>query len=296
MNEETTTPGLSALNPELTERVTERMRYISRSSRITAAVVIAGSITVGGGAAASVLRNSPGRLGDRSFPISTLLPVATILLVAATAVYVSIYLLRLSRAAGMVSQDNCLHQIEEATWRARAFWRSAAAAGTAVALIAIVTVGIHLFYSTASKLNADRRYHNTLSRIQSLGESLEAYAQDHGSYPPTTALKDLQRWLVPRYITEIHSSDHWGNPLHYIPICEEEHCYDFRIISPGSDHAKGLERHEYLHLDDPSYPVRSDRTHKEFDSVLQRQLAVLEEDVVFGQGRFLKLPRWRLDP
>jgi general secretion pathway protein G len=83
----------------------------------------------------------------------------------------------------------------------------------------------------------------TLADMRSIGIAVEAYAVDHGRYPPGamsptpvagTGDDNLEKYLAPVYIRELPTLDGWGNPILYSSDAEGT---SYAIYSAGKDGA-----------------------------------------------------------
>ena len=125
--------------------------------------------------------------------------------------------------------------VEEPDWRAGIGWASYPVEGGVVqqsfapfnlGTFTNAYMGIIAAVAVPNFLNAmDKgRQSRTIADIRDIGMALEAYAVDHGAYPPGVGEPtpvggggeaNLERWLVPTYIARLPSADAWGNPFVY---------------------------------------------------------------------------------
>lgn len=71
----------------------------------------------------------------------------------------------------------------------------------------------------------------TMSDMQSWRIVLEAYKQDHGTYPKAASLEELRPMVEPVYIRHAPMTDAWGHPYRYAPDAGGTP----RLISAGAD-------------------------------------------------------------
>lgn len=124
------------------------------------------------------------------------------------------------------------------------------------------------------------RQRTAMLELRVIGTAVEEYAEDHGHYPDTQSLYDLELLLSPRYVRTIPRKDPWGNQYRYMhyhhvlvmtsfPWRKEPKDEAYFIGSSGRDQA--WEKAEF-----------TDYEPNVFDT--------FDGDIVFGNGSFVCWP------
>jgi len=129
----------------------------------------------------------------------------------------------------------------------------------------IATAGIAAAIAIPNLINTTNRskQKRTLADIRTVGTCMEAYGVDNMLYPATegwVACSELEDTLSPLYISELPSTDGWGQPL----MCISDG-RDYTIVSGGRDNSI-----------DQNYSL-------EFEG---RQTTDMDEDIVYRNGIF----------
>lgn len=61
----------------------------------------------------------------------------------------------------------------------------------------------------------DEKKLNTMTDMKSFGGAIESYLTDNYNAPEGTSMDDMKKLLMPFYIKELPTTDHWGNAYHY---------------------------------------------------------------------------------
>lgn len=112
------------------------------------------------------------------------------------------------------------------------------------------------------------RQQRTLVGMRTLGTAVEAYAVDTDAYPSTQGTwvdaATLGETLSPTYVRDLPAADGWDHPLRYWSDGQR-----YRIVSPGKD---GEVSGEWAGSLEPGATTG------------------LDDDLVYGEGRFLRYP------
>lgn len=123
----------------------------------------------------------------------------------------------------------------------------------------------------------------TAADMRLIGEAMERYARDHHEYPQVETMADLSAALVPSYAEVIPEVDGWERDLAIDTNCLGGPCWDYRLVSFGSDGAPQFERDVLFALGQPNARENPDRDGK-------RPPFEEGNDLIVGGGRFLRAP------
>ena len=144
--------------------------------------------------------------------------------------------------------------------------QSASGAAVVIAIVVAVPVGIIFMGIVAAIaipnfLNAvDRgKQKRTMADLRSIGEALEAYADEHEAYPSASTSLDLRSALEPAHLKAMPMVDGWGNAFQVEASAEH-----YRIYSKGKDGAG--------------------------DDCAPAQTTTFNDEICFADGQFVRYP------
>jgi hypothetical protein len=113
----------------------------------------------------------------------------------------------------------------------------------------------------------------TLKDIRTVATALEAYATDEEEYPADSSYDSLKTLLEPTYVKVLPQKDGWGNSFVVVVSSDRQH---YRIVSPGADGTFEWDSKTIR-------PIAPDASEKLTEH--------LEDDIVYGDGQFIQVPR-----
>jgi hypothetical protein len=115
----------------------------------------------------------------------------------------------------------------------------------------------------------------TVDAIRDIGTAVEAYKLANGSYPVVSSgeIEELQGILVPKFLSEFHSKDAWGNSLEYYCLKQDG---PYFIISLGSDHNRDIGLYQ---------------TDRSPSGLGFKVIENVQEDIIFSNGVFVRYPQ-----
>jgi uncharacterized protein len=122
-----------------------------------------------------------------------------------------------------------------------------------------------------------RPWRRTMANMRALATGIEAYSTDQqdGTYPAATDLAGLKTALKDYMSENFPEKDMWGHPYEYIVSPDRHH---YRIVSAGAD---GI----------IEWDSRKIEVAKEGEPPAVRYRDRLEDDLIYGDGTFIQLPK-----
>jgi hypothetical protein len=204
----------------------------------------------------------------------------------------AIALFRYSRGIEAAVAQQSATAVQRAFRQHRTFWFSSGIVITLVAIVDLFLFANSVAIPAYSRATARSKLRRTVTNVRTVGEALEQFAHDRHQYPDAKTVAELSRFLVPEYLSHVPATDGWGRPLQYQTRCSRSGCYDFVVLSLGSDgEAEWADPRNLFGLGTPGDIWNPERDisleEKKTPPTLQQ---IAKRDVIYGNGRFVRVP------